>query len=414
MSKAATTVTILLMAALAVTTAIQTARVYRLEEKYEAALARTQGQPPEPAPISLQQPDETAPDAGTAPPAASLPEDTVTGAADDVLIDEEAFAERVVNKAIEAFLAEAVDQTLSPADGKALRKLQNATAAYGQGKHNRDSDDENGGKKRDKATERSRQLAKQARDALELGEYAAAEELLRESLEEDPTNGLAYKALAQMQRKLGLSEEEIQTYKDWMDAVPGDALPHYQLATTYERMGFDAEALRELEQFGQMSQGNLATYPMMANLYRRLDMRPEEREALQSWVQSASNSPDAHRSMGDFYRRAGNYNAALNEYGQVVNLLPNNPAAYLNMGSVYERLRMYDAAQQQYAAAVELRPNDLSLHMQLGNVQRQGGDLSGALQTYGNVITLEPGSREAQQADRAIARIERQLARGKG
>jgi len=323
---------------------------------------------------------------------------------------EEGFTERLLNEAIEALLeepeeegAEGTASNRGRGKRKGLHSAADTTAAKGKKRGGEDDS------KRARAVQRSKRLLNQARDAIHNGDFEAAQALLEESLEQDTKNRQAYRGLAQLQSKLGLSQEAMQTYRDWIEAMPGDALPHYMLATAYEQVGLDAEAYQELLQFSQISAGDLPSYPMTASLMRRLGMRAEEGATLEAWAQVAPESPDAHRALADYYRRRGNYGAAVSEYEEVAALMPGNVNARMNLANALERVGLHGDAQAQYLAALEMRPNDVAIRLQWAASLRNAGDPYGAIDAYQGVIDLEPGSREARTAWRQINRIERQL-----
>ena len=254
-------------------------------------------------------------------------------------------------------------------------------------------------------------LVEQAKQLFKSGDYEAARGLMMQSLEEDPKNRDAYRNLTQMQRRMGLVDEEMLTYQQWMENMPNDALARYLAADSFARNGYDAEARDYTAQFQAMSDGDLRAYPMTADLYRRLGLRAEEGATLQQWLSGVPQSPDAHRAMGEYYRRMGDYNAAVAEYQNVAMLTPNNPAAYVSMGNIYRQGGEYANAMVQYQQALALRPGNIDVIGQLAATQRQLGDLNGAINSYGQIIALEPGTRAAANAEQQINRIERQLAK---
>jgi tetratricopeptide (TPR) repeat protein len=254
-------------------------------------------------------------------------------------------------------------------------------------------------------------LLNQSRAAIDNGDYGRALELLAKSLETDPTNRQAYRSLAQLQRNLGLPEAELETLREWMDAMPGDALPHYELAAAHARQGQYDEAVASLRQFQEISQGSGSSYPMAASLYRRLGMHDEEGAALMAWSAADPDAADAYRALGDYYRRNGDFASAIAEYQQVLDIQPGNYEAHVNMANAYSRMGQYPEAVSQYMSAIDLRPGDLGARRQLADTYRRIGDFPAAIDAYQSIIDIQPGSRQARLADRQITRIERQWQR---
>lgn len=252
-------------------------------------------------------------------------------------------------------------------------------------------------------------LVNQAAKLMKSGNYEEAQALLEQSLAADPANRQAWKTLASLQRQTGMADQELQTYADWMEAMPDDALARYLAAGAFARNGLDTEARQYLADFQNMSQGDLRVYPMAAQMYQQMGMRAEEGDALRQWVAAAPDAADARRLMGDYYRRMGDTNAALTEYQTMAALQPGSPSAYVQMGNLYRQTGQYAAAVGQYETALDLRPGNVTTLGRLADAQRLSGDLNAAAGTYNQVIALEPGSQAAVAAAASLRRIERQL-----
>ncbi len=258
---------------------------------------------------------------------------------------------------------------------------------------------------------KSRDLLNQAQTLIQEGRYDTAEELLTQSLEEDETNRMAWQQMARLQHKQGLTDAEITTYLDWMEASPGDASPYYQLATTYARLGQDAEARYYLGEYESLAGRESHMYSQAAAVYRQLEDRGEEGRVLSQWLATAPESVDARQAWADYNRRLGGYDVALNQYQQLAAVMPNNPRLYQQIGDVYRQLGDYAQAQYNYQSALNLRPNDTGILGRLGDLNYQNGDFEGALSAYSEIIALEPGSNAAERAQRRIITIEEQVQR---
>lgn len=419
MTKRSTVLAITLAALLAAAAAIQTVRLYRVEQVFERAApflpddweararAAENGTPGEPT-VEAKTNEAASVNTQDPPGVPASPEDDVF--------------ERLVSSAIESMMTQ--DKAGGSDRGNAKTSKKGADAQAGD--DNADGTARPRSTNRDKlqtknkrgesdpevtvrSAEHSKRLLSQAREAMDSGQYDTAGDLFAQAIESDPTNKQAYRALAQLQHNLGMFQDEVQTYRDWMQAMPDDALPHYLLASTYEGMGLNAEAYQELSAFQSINEGNLSSYPMAASMLRRLGMRAEEVATLHAWAAAAPDSPDVHRALGDFYRRAGDYNLAVAEYQTATGLLPGNISAYISLGSVYTRMGLYAEAQAQYLTVLDLRPDNLSVRTQLAESYRASGNLTGAFDMYQSIIDMQPNSPQAQQAARAITRLQRQL-----
>jgi len=249
----------------------------------------------------------------------------------------------------------------------------------------------------------------QARERIETGDYEQAEALLKQSLEEDPTNMQAYVNLGSLYRKMGLLDEEMRTFEQWVASDPDNPMSRYHLAQSYIRQQLTDDALREVGSFEELTTGDLSKTPMVASLYRQLNMTGREGEILQAWLDQVPDSPDAHRAMAGYYHRNGNRDAALTEYEKVVELIPQNANAHQNLASMYQLAGYYQDAVRELTTAMELRPEDANIQMQLGDAYRRGGNFDAAYQVYQAIIDKAPDSSVAERANQVITRMDREL-----
>lgn len=387
MYKAVALIGSLLIVVLAVLAAVQTVRLYRVQQEIESKISLR------PMNISEPKAENEGKASGHLPgyPGAKAggKGGSARGESDEAANENEARQRRI-------------KEAMNKPSGASGDKAKNASAGNAAG-----TDQE---KDRAGAASKAAQLVQDARKALDAGDFDTAAKLLADGIKSDPTNKQAYQMLAQLQHNLGQTQAELQTYQDWAHNVPGDALPHYMMADAYVRAGDRTSAYNELTQFQNMSNGSLSGYPMSAGLYRELGMSAEEGSALAAWVQAAPDSSDAHQMLADYERRNGDYNAAIKEYETVLSLAPGTASAYTSLGDIYRRNGQYDTAAQQYQAAIDLQPDDLTLRQQLAATYQASGDLQSALSTYQGIVDANPNSPQGQQAAQAVQRIERQLA----
>ena len=252
-------------------------------------------------------------------------------------------------------------------------------------------------------------LDRQAQSAIQQGSYSDAIELLKQSIQTDPTQRDANGQLAKLKHTMSLTQDEAKVYADWSANRPEDPSPHYRQAALYEVMGLDAQALGELQQFQALSSANPGALGMAASMFRRLDMSQQEGATLQEWVGAAPDSLDAHRALAQYLTRTGDRPAAAAEYQAIADITPLSADAHRDLASAYQRMRQFDLAQAELSTALNLQPQNLSLQLQLAQVYRQSGDPTSALATYTNIVGAAPYTQEARQAQRAITQIQRQM-----
>jgi Flp pilus assembly protein TadD len=206
-----------------------------------------------------------------------------------------------------------------------------------------------------------------------------------------------------------MTDAEMQTYQQWMDSVAGDKDPYYMMAEALTRIGMDDEARDYLAAYEDSAQGTTGDYVRLSHLYRTMNAREDEGRVLSQWMETAPESTDARQAWADYQRRMGNYGEALAQYEGMAAATPDNPMPYRQMAEIYRRNGDYVMAEQQYETALAVRPGDISTMNRLADVRYAAGDLEGAMNVYSEIMAIEPGSRAAEQAERHVIQIQRQL-----
>ena len=255
----------------------------------------------------------------------------------------------------------------------------------------------------------SHRLLADASTRIEEGNFEEAISLLTESIEKDPLNSQSYIRLGVLYRKMGMINEELQVYNDWVNSDSGNSMSHYYMAQAYANQGMNDDAMVHLKTFEIGTGDDVTKIPMVASMYRRLDMEEREGQLLQTWLDKVPDSPDAHRAMASYYRRNDEPDLALSEYERVAELLPGNVNARSNLGNVYRSMGRLDEAAQELLVAAEMSNNNPSVVLNLADVYRMSGDYDAAIDTCQIVVDSVPNSREAQFAQDRIERIEREM-----
>jgi len=302
--------------------------------------------------------------------------------------------------------SETASATMAASGSSSGQSAQDSAKSNGTPSRKKDKKTE---KASEKATQQSNALLSKAQQHIQEGDYETAQVLLQESLAQDAGNTKAWKQLAQLQRQLGMTDAELQTYQQWMDSVSGDNDPYYMMAEALARIGMDDEAREYLAAFEDAAQGTTGDYVRLSHLYRTINDRENEGRILSQWLQTAPESTDARQAWADYQRRMGNYGEALAQYETMAAAMPDNPMPYRQMAEIYRRNGDYAMAEQQYETALAMRPGDISTMNRLAEVRYAAGDLQGALNVYTEIMAIEPGSRAAEQAERHAAQIERRI-----
>jgi tetratricopeptide (TPR) repeat protein len=209
------------------------------------------------------------------------------------------------------------------------------------------------------------------------GDPAAAWESFRKACELFPTYGPAHYALAQVNRKLGRTEEaeqELALYARHETVVPPSADPlRDQLRKLDMRAAAHLERGVQLEQVGRLK-----------------DALAETEEALRLDPELVK----AHINLLILYGRMGNREKAEEHFQAAVKLNPTQfPDAYYNYGVLLIMEGKLDDAEQAFRKALAISPSYSAAHNDLGNLLERQGKLSEATAEYRKATEDDPSFR---------------------
>lgn len=211
------------------------------------------------------------------------------------------------------------------------------------------------------------------------GNLADAAKSFREACDLFPPYGAAHYALAQVERKLGQSEDvdrQLALYAKNRTLVPPVADP---LRDALRRLDRRAASLLErgvqLQQAGRLDDAIAATE-------RALELDPK-------LVQ-------AHVNLVNLYGRTGNVAKAEEHYRAVVELDPSQfPDAYYNYGVLMVKAGRLPEAEEAFRGALAINPHYAEAANDLGYLLEREGKLAEAAGQYRQAIADQPSFRQA-------------------
>jgi len=209
--------------------------------------------------------------------------------------------------------------------------------------------------------------------------FTAATGSLRKACELFPTYGAAHYALAQVDAKLGKTEESQQqialftknkTIVPPVDDPLRDELRKLDMAApSHLERGF------QLEQVGRVEDAIAET---------------------EKSVQLDPTLVRAHINLIILYGRTKNFEKAEQHYQAAVKLNPNQfPDAYYNYGVLQLQQGKQEEAEKAFRSALEIDPSYAAAHNDLGYVLELQGKFSEAMAEYRKAIEEQPDSRQA-------------------
>jgi tetratricopeptide (TPR) repeat protein len=218
------------------------------------------------------------------------------------------------------------------------------------------------------------------RIALARGETATAGQLFGKACELFPPYGAAHYQLAQVDRKLGKTQEverELALYTKNRTLVPPVEDPLRD-----EMRSLDRSAASLLERGIQLEQAG-----------RLQDAISATEEALQ--LNPALMQ--AHVNLIILYGRAGNLKKAEEHYQEALKLNPEKyPDAYYNYGVLLLKESRFEEAQAAFTKALQIRPSYAEAHNDMGYLFEREGKLREAGAEYQKAVEAQPDFRRAR------------------
>jgi tetratricopeptide (TPR) repeat protein len=246
----------------------------------------------------------------------------------------------------------------------------------------------------------------QAEDAIQKGDFAGAETLLKKALDKDPNNYQAWFDLGFALNRLERSEESIAAYRKSVAAKPDVFESNLNLGLMLARTNNpDADqflrAATTLQPTSNLEEGQARAWLALAHLLE--DKKPAE--ALQAYRKASEltpQDPEPHLSAGLLHERQKEFSDAEAEYKQVLVLDPksNDPQiveAAIGLTNIYMKSgRLSDAEPLLRRLAVE-RPHDAGIRLQLGRVLAAESKKDDAIAEMQAALKLAPNDSEAQR-----------------
>jgi Flp pilus assembly protein TadD len=206
------------------------------------------------------------------------------------------------------------------------------------------------------------------------GDARGGEELLRRSVELDPTEPRLRLNLATFLRRAGRLEEAERVYRRLLQLAPGERGARHGLVLTLDSLGRAREAeiqCRTLVDSDRVNPDGWAALGLvLANQNRLLEAEGAYRQAL---ALNPGNAP-LHRRLGTLLAQLERAEEALTVLTRAQSLGARGFELEFARGRALGQLGRLEAAEQAYAAAASLRPRSAETQLNLARVRQARGD----------------------------------------
>jgi len=240
----------------------------------------------------------------------------------------------------------------------------------------------------------------QAESAIEKGDDAAAEPLLKKVVAADPNNFQAWFDSGFVYNRLGNTQESIAAYRKSVAAKPDVFESNLNLGLMLAKTGQpDAEqflrAATTLKPTANVDEGHARAWLSLAHVLE--NSKPDE--AIEAYRQAAALDPknfEPYLSAGLLLDKENRFADAEQQYKQVLAIDPNSSDALTGMANIYMRGQRYADADPILRKLIAMHPEDASARMQLGRILVVSGKNDDAIAELQAALKLDPGNSVVQ------------------
>src|SRR5580692_5706602 len=212
----------------------------------------------------------------------------------------------------------------------------------------------------------------QAESAIEKGDDASAEPLLKKVLAADPNNFQAWFDLGFLYNRRGNTQESIAAYRKSVAANPDVFESNLNLGLMLAKTGQPAaeqflRAATTLKPTANVDEGHARAWQSLAHVVE--NTKPED--AIEAYKQAAAlepRDPEPHLSAGQLLEKENRFADAEQEYKQALALDPNSSDALIGLANVYMRAQRYAEADPILRKIIAMHPEDVTARMQLARI----------------------------------------------
>lgn len=267
-------------------------------------------------------------------------------------------------------------------------------------------------------TRTSNSFSLEGQTHFQAGNLDAAIAAYKEALQADPTNGLLWSALAQIQTyssNLLTTREEsrtrlaeaLESADKAVEYAPDDSTAHAVRAfvldwnASYLENANDRERmLVQAEQAAAkailLDKNNVLALAYAAEIYNDQLKWDLARQSIQLAVERNPNLMDVQRVLANILESQGDYRGAIDAYDRAIAISPNLTFLYINAGVIYRHLKVYDVALEYFAKAVDLNKQlgieDPIPYIAIGKVYTQMGEFFIASLNAKRALQINPYS----------------------
>lgn len=225
---------------------------------------------------------------------------------------------------------------------------------------------------------------------LAIGQYMNAAEAIKKSLRLDKENPETWFELGNTLRNLEKKEDAIQCYRNTLELYP----EHYGAT---ENLGVILTNEKKFEEAEKMLLKTLEMRPHNVNCRVTygdlLAESGEERQSIKQYKIALQLNPNLdviYFNHANSLKNENKIEEAILCYQKAIRINPDFVDSYLNLGALFQENGIVEEAIESYRKAIEIKPDFFEVYFNLANMLKANGEIEEAIMCYKKVIELKP------------------------
>jgi len=197
------------------------------------------------------------------------------------------------------------------------------------------------------------------------GQVAAAEQIYRQVLAQDPGNPDALHLLGLLAQDAGQLAVAVELMSRAIASEPAIPLYRVNLAKVFRGANRLDDALASATRAAELNPRFVEAHVERAACLKSMGRLAEAERVSRQAVQLAPDRAETHGVLGNVYAEQGKFESAIFEYKNALRLHPNFGEAVSNLGEALRKLGRYEEAERYIRQAIVLTPNVGEPHFNL-------------------------------------------------
>jgi predicted O-linked N-acetylglucosamine transferase (SPINDLY family) len=234
----------------------------------------------------------------------------------------------------------------------------------------------------------------QANQYLQAGQYAYAEQLLRQVVAAAPANADAWRRLALAVQSLGRADEAINYFQHSIQCQPDYVEAYNDLGIAYANTGRLEEAVRVFRQAFERVPANVDAANNLGVILGMLGRPQEGIGYVEQAVKAQPDNPGFLSNFGNLLRDVGKLDEAVASYRRSLQINPSSAQTFNGLGNALREQGKLAEAVAQYRQSLRLYPNYFKAHHGLGAALVEMGNVEEAETHYREALRIQPQQAE--------------------